>query len=93
MQENLRHSIAKQLTDVSDKISSVLFNNYSDSKGLESFIVIAQNSREVLDIYQGPGEMICVEKYANLVSLTRNEPISSTLVFSDNVYRVVKDML
>ena len=93
MQENLRHSIATQLTDVSHKISTVLFNNYSDSEGLESFIVIAQNSREVLDIYQGPGEMICVEKYANLVSLTRNEPISSTLVFPRNVHKVVKDML
>ena len=93
MQENLRHSIATQLTDASHKISTVLFNNYSDSDGLESFIVIAQNSREVLDIYQGPGEMVCVEKYTNLVALTRNEPVSSTLVFPRNVRKVVEDML
>ena len=93
MQENLRHSIATQLTDASHKISTVLFNNYSDSDGLESFIVIAQNSREVLDIYQGPGEMICVEKYANLVALTRSEPVSSTLVFPRNVRKVIEDML
>lgn len=93
MQENLRHSIATQLTDASHKISTILFNNYSDSDGLESFIVIAQNSREVLDIYQGPGEMICVEKYVNLVALTRNEPVSSTLVFPRNVRKVVEDML
>ncbi len=61
MQENLTN--CKTAHRRSDKISSVLFN-YSDSKGLESFIVIAQNSREVLDIYQGPGDDLC-RKYAN----------------------------